>query len=78
MHGVSVVCFIGSGTKIVLRYLFNIALSAAASGGGGDVGVCCRIFMLVSHKSVGFGGPDGGRFVWVCTDQISGFGGANP
>ena len=45
---------------------------------GGDVGVCCRIFVLVRHKSAKYGGLDEGRFVWVCTDQISGFGGANP
>ena len=77
MHRVSVVCFNGSGTKIVLCYLFNIVLSAAASGDGGDVGVCCRIFMLVSQKSVRFGGLDGGRFVFVCANQISGLWGAN-
>ena len=77
MHRVSIVCFNGSRTRILLHYRFNIALSAAASGDGGDVGVCCRIFMLVSHKSVRFGGLDGGRFIFVCANQISGFWGAN-
>ena len=72
-----IVCFNGSGTKIPIRYLFNIALSVVASGDGGNVGRCCCIFMLVSHKSVRFGGLDGGRFAFVCANQISGFWGAN-
>ena len=68
MHRVCVVCFNGSGSKILILYLFYIALSESASGDGGDVGVCCRIFMLVSHKSVRFGGLDGGWFVFMCVN----------
>ena len=75
VHRLSVVCFDGSGTRIVVLIHDCSALWAVASG---SVAPCCNISMLVTYKIAGFGGPDGGRLVWVCANQNSGFWGVNP